>query len=407
MAISSSTSELEPNTPKPDKDESEDFVEHLRTVHFALITTCLALFVIVLGSSSDKLKNVFQQLDTVSETAAAATHIDWISDEATDFVKHSQRCLEFYSERGRPRGFLGEQNPPFRILPLDEDGKILIKNERLVWERSVSTGINTLSDFRHYWDAQFKIVCPVELSDREAPIRHVLGQSSFSLPNGFEEIDPTDPQNEAVASEFVYAYSDKSKGTPVLVIRDVTRTDSKTILVRDAIRRHFPEKHLPYRRFKDAFYDLDQATAGVQEDANFPLIRRILELQQKNSTDVFEAFGQKFPTDSATRWGVLIVVGVQFYLLLHFSEYRRRHVGKTNTAWIGLYDSRSARFLFCATALVAPIGVITFVCIKAGLLPRMPIRNFLLCAVSVVVSVFFSFVMSREYFRMHAGDTLK
>lgn len=50
------------------------------------------------------------------------------------------------------------------------------------------------------------------------------------------------------------------------------------------------------------------------------MLRSVLELQEKNSAEVFEAFGQKFPVNSAARWGVLTIVSVQFYFLLHFME---------------------------------------------------------------------------------------
>jgi hypothetical protein len=106
---------------------------------------------------------------------------------------------------------------------------------------------------------------------------------------------------------------------------------------------------------------------------------------------VFEAFGQKFPIESASRWGVLIIIGIQFYFWLHLSEYRKRRFTLSTTAWIGSYASSAAQFLFVVTALIVPVGVITFVCLKAGLLPRgMFVRNILLCGFSVIVSAILS-----------------
>lgn len=39
--------ETQTDTVKADKGDSKDFVEHLRTVHFTLVTVCLALIVIL------------------------------------------------------------------------------------------------------------------------------------------------------------------------------------------------------------------------------------------------------------------------------------------------------------------------------------------------------------------------
>jgi hypothetical protein len=49
--------------------------------------------------------------------------------------------------------------------------------------------------------------------------------------------------------------------------------------------------------------------------------------------------------------------------------------------------------------LAGPFGVITFVCLKGGLLPNMPTRNFILCSVALVFSLLFAVLTAREYFR--------
>ena len=49
------------------KDESKDFVEHLRTVHFALVATCVALLVIV-TSANKKIEDAFSQLKKIADS---------------------------------------------------------------------------------------------------------------------------------------------------------------------------------------------------------------------------------------------------------------------------------------------------------------------------------------------------
>jgi hypothetical protein len=181
-------------------------------------------------------------------------------------------------------------------------------------------------------------------------------------------------------------------------LTEVIETDKKEFHISDIVCERLPDKHLPHQQFADSFYELDQATNGVQE-AGFRLARNFLELEKKNSADVFEAFGQKFPVESATRWGILIVIGIQFYFWVHLGEYRRRIFSKVNCAWIGVYKSPAARFLFCASALLFPVGT-GFVCIKAGLLPpTTAVRNVVLSGLAIVVSAFLAVLTGLEYFR--------
>jgi hypothetical protein len=81
-------------------------------------------------------------------------------------------------------------------------------------------------------------------------------------------------------------------------------------------------------------------------------------------------------------------------------EYsKKRTPTKPDIAWIGIYASPGARFLFCTTALAVPVGVIAFVCIKAGLFPKMPILNIILCSLAVIFSLLLSFLTAKEYFK--------
>jgi hypothetical protein len=80
-------------TPEPIKDESKDFVEHLRTVHFALLAVCLGLVVIVTGSS-ETTKAAKLELDEVSDVSAAFSD-DWLKAEAREFLASASDCQAF------------------------------------------------------------------------------------------------------------------------------------------------------------------------------------------------------------------------------------------------------------------------------------------------------------------------
>ena len=271
--------------PKTDNDDAKDFVEHLRAVHFALLATCLALLVIVLGSSPDRFKNAFQQLGTVSETAAAvnsewmpskAREVDpyfdyekWIPSKATDFVNGSNKCQQFRTNY--PNQVLSSL--PWTVVPLDADGNEVNVAAWLDPMTLQLHRLNTVSDFKELWNARFMIVCPVKAAD------HASFRVSFEGANKEDKdkqvrlflkkklfLDSAFPQ---FGGKKGYCLFDGlSDGT--LGVSEVSEADKTEFHISDIVREHFPNEHLPYQQFADSFYDLDQATTGVQ-DASFQL----------------------------------------------------------------------------------------------------------------------------------------
>jgi hypothetical protein len=65
------------------------------------------------------------------------------------------------------------------------------------------------------------------------------------------------------------------------------------------IKELYPYKWL-HTDFKDAFYELDQATTGFQ-DLDFGHLKQILLQNEKNSKTAFQAFGVTFPIEATTR----------------------------------------------------------------------------------------------------------
>jgi hypothetical protein len=81
------------------------------------------------------------------------------------------------------------------------------------------------------------------------------------------------------------------------------------------------------------------------------------------NSDVFEAFGMKFPADQITVWGLLIVVSVQLY----FFVYLRQLSGKLKTndpgwdaPWIAMDQSRTSTLVvFLTFVILAPTAIIS------------------------------------------------
>jgi hypothetical protein len=75
--------------------------------------------------------------------------------------------------------------------------------------------------------------------------------------------------------------------------------------------------------FKDAFRELAAVDAPF-EDSPVSSAEKILDAEAKRTGEAFEAAGLKIPADIAVRCGVLLVLGVQFYVLIHLREFGNR-----------------------------------------------------------------------------------
>jgi hypothetical protein len=102
--------------------------------------------------------------------------------------------------------------------------------------------------------------------------------------------------------------------------------------------------------FNETFRELDQMTAGFQ-DLDFQHLQKILHLQENTSKEGLEVFGVKIPTESTTRWGIILIIAIQLYLWLHLREYRHRGIMAPPVAWIGSYSQLSAPEFFSSSLL--------------------------------------------------------
>lgn len=69
----------------------------------------------------------------------------------------------------------------------------------------------------------------------------------------------------------------------------------------------------------------------------------------------------KFPVESASRWGIVRIIGLQLYLWTHLYELSpklKEGDPGWNVAWIGVYQSLPAKILFLASAAVLPLVTI-------------------------------------------------
>jgi hypothetical protein len=118
----------------------------------------------------------------------------------------------------------------------------------------------------------------------------------------------------------------------------------------------------PPRRgsYGNVFKELDDV-AGGYSDIDLDVVRRVLDGEKERSADSYELLGARIPVEGIARWGMLVVIAVQVYFLVHLGEFQRR-IDPTdeawNVAWIGLYQGIAAKVVFGLTTFVLPVVVV-------------------------------------------------
>ena len=430
--------ETQTETVKSDKDDSKDFVEHLRTVHFTLVTVCLGLIVVLQFPSPVSIREAIRQLNTVAD----ASHVwktTWIDEEVPkelNNVAGSYSCVnpvttDFAFVTSGIRLSLHFQNVNWTLRTSNSTPVPSTYNTDAQYTTVRHTIIEPpkrLDEFKTIWNNSYSLLCPSRIADESittflsskqiiAPIRReavpsairpgvaMLSDNTNSHKfSGLRESQSKESEGLSYSVSLLPSMNPNAPfstrmNEPLMV--DIPVLESKVFLFdyRGVLIKNLPQYNWLHSDFKDAFYELDQATMGFQ-DLDFDHIKQILQQNEKNSKEAFQAFGVTFPIETTTKWGTLIIIVIQFYFLLHFMEYRKKRILTTpDVAWIGVYASPGARFLFLTTALALPVGVIIFVCIKAGLLPDMPVRNRIFCVITDLASFTFSLLTAKEYFK--------
>ena len=408
------------------KPDSKDFVEHLRTVHFTLVTVCLALVVILQFPSPVSIREAIRQLNTIDDSMHIWSHT-WVADEALQQLKNEagfNHCVNPVAGDSMVN-ILGIGMPihfPKANWTLRISNPIQINNgltDNIEIRRTSVDVPKRLEDFKNLWDNSYFIACPTLLADEaynqfsteRVPLVKLTapmlspesGRPALLMDAGIgRKIDGLKQKQNPNSEGLLY---DLRLSPPDLLAIPVLDSEVFPFDYRGLLIKELPQYHWLHSDFKHAFYELDQATTGFQ-DLDFEHIQRILQQNEKNSKETFQAFGVTFPIETTTRWGALLIVALQLYLWLHLSEFRRRDFASSDIAWIGAYQTPWPRAIFCLTGLIIPVGVVIF----------LGIRNFvsdvqwyyaLYFEVAIIVSALLAGSSARDYlFHGRAIETL-
>lgn len=82
-----------------------------------------------------------------------------------------------------------------------------------------------------------------------------------------------------------------------------------------------------------------------------------IENQMKIRTESISVLGLNIPSELLLNWGMVVVVTLQLYLLMHLKSYCKL-LSSTPTyevAWIGYYTDALSKTIFIVTALMLPV----------------------------------------------------
>jgi hypothetical protein len=150
----------------------------------------------------------------------------------------------------------------------------------------------------------------------------------------------------------------------------------------------------PIMSFDEAFPDLHVVTEKLD---NMPLAQAdaVLSVLEDQLGSDLEIFTVKIPATAIRVWGVILLLCVQFYLLLHLTEFVSLGPPSSRDdfiepAWLGLYKSRLARAvaLISAAALPAVTTVLITFQSESGSWDFRTIPAYALSSMSFLISLF-------------------
>jgi hypothetical protein len=366
---------------------SVDFVEHLRLVHFTLVTLSVALIILLSGTRDRDVARALTQASQIVELQEGwPKHIAAIYDTAATRANFGGRVAFPFFIGSESRWELGTLE-----LPPDEFNK---------YDRWKYDGIDmfdvpqTLSDFRGWWNTlhqgarinlpgvvdpgngSHKIFsCEVKLAGRLKNSKTRLGyEKKHNESFGCKAPDPTVDLGMIEGWFEIGLYDGGSYNDQDIDVVDIVGSHDAAGR-REEIRITVAVQSLPiddadlraifadWRTgpFDSAFSELLSVSDGLETLPLKILLTRIADLGPKGEQPL-EALGFKIPAADITKWGLLILLAVQFYFWLHLHEFNQKAEASSpgrDVAWIGVYKSRVAVGTVLLSACIIPAGALT------------------------------------------------
>jgi hypothetical protein len=380
---------------------SKDFVEHLRTVHFALIVISAGLILLVLSSRKYNAVNALVQIEEIIDIRKQWSP-QWIQNHCAvtrlAAMRNDTSTMQVEPPNWEPDpnqiwGISGEsvttemrmQNP-YRVFALK------LKFPKPNWVQANHTTPDwspfefpqTLTEFRSWWQTlQQTYTIYIPRGFKTCPRLSAAGKSHPSAC-----ILPPNPTGRHVDVDLELT---NDRGFALAAIRDQPMLDSNDLWYWgdtkvDSVRIGvFPRilevdecsirqgtisrlyRNLSEGNFNTSFSDLSTA---AENDFDLPLedVKEFMRDEAAKGPEVFEAFGIKFRPENITLGGQILVLSIQLYFFI----YLRQLSGKLraddpgwDVPWIGMDTSRLGRIILLISLVLLPISAMALLDFQA------------------------------------------
>jgi hypothetical protein len=382
---------------------SADFVQHIRTVHFSLVAVCVALIGAVV---SVKPKEINAAMTQLNEIRSAVDH--WGEEVKVavlgGIVRHTVDGKRIIV-KGKPvmlskdAAFSGEPSTPSR--------KTLLQK----LEESLETPAS-LPAFCNTWD-MLNNVPKLIIPDQSQVVKVIVTVNNGSPTVAQYELGNNETSDTILVSQLAapdqgaisrlhlstldpvrtkYAYSWDVGDDHIIVPVEAAewQMDGQGAINRAAHRTWKPGA------CGETFRALISLTGDSTDQSFGGLAGYLAQAAAKEKTDSYTVFGMEFPVESASRWGILLIVGILLYLWIHLNEVssRMRHDDPGwDVAWIGVYKSLPARSMFIALTVVLPL--VTIFILSDALITADPVIGAIYAYTAAIASLILSVLIVR------------
>jgi hypothetical protein len=376
---------------------SKDFVEHLRSVHFALIAVCVGAIVLAAARTQSEMSRAHEQLKQIHDVVKTWGDGYLLEPIAPTTENHNEDSQPQILAVDLPAGtvylsiqFVG----PKSFVRLNSDAARYAppktEKDKFLLNPPVSPP-QSLSEFQRLWDSTRSgatINTPIGLPT-ECLFKRTSQPWSELEHVPCRWLDTSNTHN-AVKIEFKLANANQILSgehtlRETLDVRQIKPFDYfYTFYQWPESLREF-RVALPVRSFQRGWFDAEGRLLGkhpgwhrgsfetefrelatISKEYNtidLDTAERILAAEERRSAESLDAFGMKFPAETVIRRGAgaIVILAVQFYLWAHLFEFRRKLRPSDegwNVAWMGVYETRPARFMLYGSILLLPIAAI-------------------------------------------------
>ncbi|HKV77586.1 MAG TPA: hypothetical protein VJP02_05585 [Candidatus Sulfotelmatobacter sp.] len=358
---------------------SKDFVEHLRTVHFALMAVSAGL-IVLLSSVQYDVKAAAAQLARINEILTLWSHVyppnEFLSSTTTPNTGYTQ-WLEGELVLDKPQS--PHANYLFHLTGLNlfecDSGHYI--------QLDSSFAPKTTEEFATWWDSIAStpmVIDSIFTINRDGKALTIKlaknGRDSDWVDVGHVRLLAPGKANGDRAQvgltlDSSFCHDDYRSAVPVVLEGHDENYDFRFNV--DSIRRNRLSQKgvtLLFRgavgSFATAFPDLAKA-AHHREDVDFATLTTQINGEVSKGTDVFDAFGVKVPSEQITRWGMLILISVQLYFVMYLKRLSRKLKPDDpgwDVPWMAMDESLMARIMLAVSVVALPCAAAALVLIR-------------------------------------------